>query len=412
MLVVVAMALVAIQSGVGFSERPGVPGGGLATKLYDIVGLFVLGGLDLGVPSGGPPWARALLWTAYFVAPVLTTGAILESILRTVRPDWWERRGLRGHLVVVGAGRMGMAYLEAVHEADPGRRILLVDLTPDLANVAEARSRIGVRFQQGDITHEATRASLRLDRAAGVVILTRRDLVNLEAATSIVEEHPVLRGRVVVHVADLTLKRTIVEQWSRSGGAGLPPDRVFNAHRIAAEHLVRNDLVEHFSSTEELDVVVLAGFGRFGQTILEVLMGEAGREVGEVVIVDLEAHKRLRQFDAGVQSRGRWRRHVVEGDLADPGTWELVVTCLQFDASDDPGAAPVYVVGSNNDELNLHTSLWLRAREPESRIVARCFHDSGFTRTLAADAGIEIIGVAGLLRTSLVRRHTHWFPSE
>ena len=103
---------------------------------------------------------------------------------------------------------------------------------------------------------------------------------------------------------------------------------------------------------------------------------------------------------------------MVEGDLADPGTWELVVTCLQFDASDDPGAAPVYVVGSNNDELNLHTSLWLRAREPESRIVARCFHDSGFTRTLAADAGIEIIGVAGLLRTSLVRRHTHWFPSE
>ncbi len=407
-LAVAGVALAALQLGVDFSERPGVTDAGAATKLYYVVGLFFLGGLDLGMPAGGPGVARGAMWIAYFAAPVITTGAIIEGLLLTMRPDWWMRRGLRDHIVVVGAGRIGLLYMEAIREWEPHRTILLVALEQDMADVAEARTRLGARFVQGDITHEVVRASLRLDRAAGVVLLTRHDLVNLEGATAILSEHPELRGHLLVHVADLTLKRAVAEQWRRHPGAGVAPDRVFNSHRVAAEHLVREDLQRHFSSTRALDVVVLAGFGRFGQTILEVLQEEAADEVRTVVVVDLEAHKRVRQFRAGVGDPDDWNCRVIEGDISDPGTWDLVTTCLCFEEEEAP--RPVYVLGTNSDEVNLHTAMWLRTREPDAGIVARCFSDSGFTDSVARDANLHVIGVGGLLRRTLGERHRRWFP--
>jgi voltage-gated potassium channel Kch len=410
-LATAGIALAAFQLGVGVSDRSGIPESVLSTKIYYVIGLFFLGGLDLGMPVGGPNWARSLLWITYFAAPAVTTGAIIEGLLVTVRPEWWERRGLRDHLVIVGAGRLGMLYLEAVRDVDPRRRVLLMGLEQDLANVAEARTRFGVRFQQGDIRHQAARRALRLDRASGVVVITNHDLVNLDAATAILADHPRLRDRIVVHVSDLTLARAVTEQAARSREALLSPERIFNSHRIAGEHLVRHELAEYFSATEALDVVVLAGFGRFGQTILEVLQKEAAGEVKMVVIVDLEAEKRFRQFRAEVGLRGGWKRQVLDGDLADPGTWDLVTTCLEFEQPD--GAEPlrpVYIVGSNNDEVNLHTAIWLRKRDPHARIVTRCFHASGFTRSVARDANLDVFGVADLLRDSLGRRHQDWFP--
>jgi hypothetical protein len=406
-LATAGIALAALQLGVGFSERAGVPEAPLATKIYYVLGLFFLGGLDLGTPLGGPDFARWALWTTFFGAPAITTGAIVEGFLLTVRPDWWQRLSLRDHIVVVGAGRTGMLYIEAVREWEPHRLVVLVGLEDDLPFVVEAQARLGARFQQGDITHGPTRRSLRLDRAAGVVLLTKHDLVNLDGATSILAEYPDLLGRVVVHVADLTLMRAVAAQWRRSPNKALSPDRVFNSHRVAAEHLVRQDLAPHFASTRAPDVVVLAGFGRFGQTILEVVQEEAASEVRRVIIVDLDAHRRVRQFTAGVGMAADWSCEVIDGDAGDPGTWDLVTTSLCFDPAEDP--RPIYVLGTNNDELNLQTAMWLRSQDENAGIVARCFHSSGFTDAVARDASIDVVDVASLVRRSLASRHQSWF---
>ena len=57
--------------GVEVSERD-LTGEGLLGRLYYVLGLFVLGGLDLGTPMGGPAFGRVLLWFAYFGAPLIT----------------------------------------------------------------------------------------------------------------------------------------------------------------------------------------------------------------------------------------------------------------------------------------------------------------------------------------------------
>ena len=86
LVVVVAIGVTGLTAGVELSERPGVPDSGLPAKVYYTLGLFVFGGLDLGVPRGGPLWGRVLLWVAYFAAPAITTSALLEGLLLMVRP--------------------------------------------------------------------------------------------------------------------------------------------------------------------------------------------------------------------------------------------------------------------------------------------------------------------------------------
>ena len=92
MVAVFACALVAFEVGVGTSERAAIPQAGVLTHLYYGVGLFVLGGMDLGMPTGGPVYGRVLLWVAYFLGPIVTTTAVAEGFLRMVRPEYLRRR--------------------------------------------------------------------------------------------------------------------------------------------------------------------------------------------------------------------------------------------------------------------------------------------------------------------------------
>ena len=57
-------ALFGLMTGVTLTERPYVVNAGLLTKAYYSLGLFVVGGLDIGTPVGGPLLGRIMLWIA------------------------------------------------------------------------------------------------------------------------------------------------------------------------------------------------------------------------------------------------------------------------------------------------------------------------------------------------------------
>ena len=79
-----------LASGVLLTERPGVSSSDWLTKAYYSLGLFVVGGLDLGTPDGGPLWGRIALWIAYFGSPLLMASAVIEAVLRVVAPHRWR----------------------------------------------------------------------------------------------------------------------------------------------------------------------------------------------------------------------------------------------------------------------------------------------------------------------------------
>ncbi|NCF44654.1 MAG: hypothetical protein GWP70_07515, partial [Proteobacteria bacterium] len=98
-----ALGLIAFANGAALTERPGVSQAPLLVQVYYILGLFVVGGLDLGVPSGGPMWARSMLWAAFFGAPLLTASTVVEAVLRVINPQRWLLRNLQDHVVIFGS---------------------------------------------------------------------------------------------------------------------------------------------------------------------------------------------------------------------------------------------------------------------------------------------------------------------
>lgn len=411
-----ALGLGAFQLGVDVSERPGISSAPLWTQAYYALGLFVLGGLDLGVPSSGPWVGRSMLWVAYFLAPLITTSAVIEAVLRAIDPQRLQPMGMRDHIVVVGMGRLGLLYVEALRTREPDRRVLGIDLRDGGPHIHEAEERFGVRLLCGDATSNATREAMRLDQAAGVVLVTDNDLTNLDVAAEIVDCAPKLADRVAVHLSDIGLKRTI--QRSLRGSALHDPevlavrkDYLFNAHHMAAKHLVRTDLVRHFKATAGMDVVVLAGFGRFGSTILEVLQQESRDALQLVVIVDRNAQAAERRFTTQVGFRPGFAHLAVDGDADDPATWDRV------EAAVAPRRAagmtePAYIMATDDDALNLRAALWIRERDPEARIVVRCFRASAFTHRVSAQAGLTVFGVSGLLVESMAELHESWFEGD
>lgn len=389
---VFVLTLAALAMGVVTGERPGLGDESWVAWIYYAGSLFVFGGVDLGVPTGGPLLGRVFLWTAYLAAPAITTTAVAEAFLRLVRPRWLRRR-LNDHMVIVGGGQIGRLYVNAVRSLDPAREILVAD-----------ESNLSEEFEDVDsVQLVSSRASaleaLQLERAAGLVLLTPNDLVNLELAWSAQAAYPKLR--VAVHVGDLTLLRPV-----ERAAAGSRSPQGFNTHQVTAAYLYQIHLALHFDSTEYRDVVVLAGFGRFGQTILELLLAEAEVELESVVVVAPDASARLRGFEADV---GATEVRVLGLDLDpdDPGTWERVASEVS-----ESSATPVYILCSSEELVNLRVALLLRRSLPEPRIFVRCFHRSPFLKSLANQQSFELLAFETVLREALREHYHEFFRSE
>jgi len=152
----------------------------------------------------------------------------------------------------------------------------------------------------------------------------------------------------------------------------------------------------HFEETQQRDVVVIGGFGRFAQTILELLRVTAAADLAQVIIVDAEASRLVRQFEADVPL-GDLSLVTVDGDLEDPGTWARVETSLvDFDV------APVFLLASSNEVVNLRAAMFLRGRSPRARVFARCFHRGRFGESLAEQREFELLAFEDVLREALV----------
>ncbi|MEZ4427641.1 MAG: NAD-binding protein [Nannocystaceae bacterium] len=371
--------------GAGVSERA-LADTDLGARAYYALGLFVMGGMDLGTPTGGPAIARALLWFAYFAAPTITASALLEALWRLAAPFAFRLRRLNDHTIVVGASRLSQLYLRHLRRIDRRAPVIIVEKNATHPRLEEFRARYGALVLIGDITSEATLALLRLPLARRILLLTGDDLVNLDAATRILEQVPELAKRVVLHLGNLGLLRTI--SGTRASREGV----VFNAHETAASHLVREHLLARFHSTEERDLVVLAGFGRFGQTVLHHLQLGARGCFGEVVILDTAATMRALSFAEQVGFDDDYDRQVIDGDLQDPGLWARLDREHAL-----PGRRPLIVVGSGDDSVNLAAALTLQRRYPDAYVIARSFHHSPFAAELTLDAGVHCFAVADLI---------------
>lgn len=385
---IVATGFVGFSLGGEVSERI-VPQTALP-RLYYAISLFVMGGLDLGVPSGGPNYARGLLWFSFFAAPTLTATALLEAVWRLALPMAHRLRRMHDHTVVVGAGRLGALYIRKLREQDPKAAIVLVERNADQSRLPALIARHHPTLVIGDIGSESTRSLLHLERARRVLLLTGNDFANLNAASLMLERAPHLADHIVLHVSNLSLLRNVSH--TRAARECV----FFNGHQIAAEHLVKRYLLARFEYTSRSDTVVLAGFGTFGQSVLHALQTYAADGFSELVVADRRAVRRGAAFAEQVGFAGTYARHFITGDLGDLAMWDEMDARFELSARE-----PLIVVGTDDDMTNLECAITLRHRYPDAYIIVRQFKGSPFIDELARENNLQPFPMAALIAEAM-----------
>jgi TrkA-N domain len=383
-------AIIGFEMGVSVSERPEVADAGLLTKAYYSLSLFVIGGVDLGTPQGGPLIGRMLLWLAYFGAPILAASTLFFALLRALAPQTWYLRRLKDHVVIVGDCDIALSTLRAIRRHNKEIPIVMVSSSADPIMLDEMKQTFGAIVAAGDISHDYFLEQLRLKHAKKIFLLEENSLRSYEAAAGLLQRIPGIGSRVVIHCASLRFMR------SMENTAVAKSCEIFNTYHLAAQGLVHSHMLHQFHETKSKDVVILAGFGRFGQTILEELQHSALGELDTVVIMDKDAHRRVLVADEQMEFSGRYRRELFEGDIAHPEVWDRLEQAV-----DISGENTAFVLGTGREEENLRMGLWLREKHPGAMVISRTSEESQFANEVGEEHNIINVSITQLVEEFL-----------
>lgn len=386
------LALIGFESGVTVTERPELASSGLLTKAYYALSLFVVGGVDLGTPEGGPLSGRIMVWTAYFGAPMLAAWGLISALLRALAPQSWHMKRLKNHVIVVGDGELAISYLRVLRERNRKIQVVVVCANTDPILRDELKQNFGAEVVTGDMSHEFFLRELRVERARRILLLNNNSLRSYEAASVLLNLVPGIASRVIIHCSSLRFMRSMAN--TRVANSC----HTFNTYHLAASGLVRSHMLHHFRETHSKDVVIIAGFGRFGQTVLEELQRSAAGELDTVLIIDTDAHRRVLVADEQIKFSGDYRRELFEGDIAHPEVWDQVRNKVNME-----GDNTVFVLGTGREEENLRTALWLRRKYPGAMVIARSSKESLFATEVGRDHDIVSISIAQLLEDNIPR---------
>lgn len=383
-------AIIGFEMGVSVSERPEILESSLLDKAYYSLGLFVLGGMDLGTPEGGPLIGRILLWLAYFGAPILAASTVISALLKALNPQGWFLRRLRNHVIVVGDGDIAVTTIRTIRRHNKKIPIVVISNSSDQVMLEELRQNYGAIVVSGDITHEFFLDQLHVGEASKIFLLEKNSLRNYEAASALLDRLPMIGEKIKIHCSNLRFMR------SMENSPVAQRCEIFNTYHLAASGLVRSYMLQQFHDTASKDVVVLAGFGRFGQTILEELQRSALSELETVAIIDIDAHRRVLVADEQMEFSGLYQRELFEGDIAHPEVWERLDQTI-----DISGENTAFVLGTGREDENLRLGLWLRQKYPGAMVVTRTSQESLFATEIAQEQNIVNISITELVENHL-----------
>ncbi|MGW5325257.1 NAD-binding protein [Streptomyces sp. NPDC004014] len=183
----------------------------LAVALWVVTGIHPLGAfyltlLDLFAiddPAIGRSLGRQILQllsglVGLLLLPVLLA-AVLEGLgtFRTASALRKPPRGLGGHVVLLGLGKIGTRVLTRLRELDIP--VVCVEADPEARGLATAR-RLRVPVVLGDVTQEGVLEAAKIHRSYALLAVTSADTTNLEAVLYARSVRPDLR--VVLRLYD------------------------------------------------------------------------------------------------------------------------------------------------------------------------------------------------------------------
>ncbi|MEV5873542.1 NAD-binding protein [Streptomyces sp. NPDC052101] len=165
---------------------------------YTLLDLFAIDNPAIGAPLGRQILQLLSGLVGLLMLPVLLA-AVLEALgtFRTASALRKPPRGLGGHVVLLGLGKIGTRVLTRLRELNIP--VVCVESDPEARGLATAR-RLRVPVVLGDVTQEGVLESAKIHRAYALLAVTSADTTNLEAVLYARSVRPDLR--VVLRLYD------------------------------------------------------------------------------------------------------------------------------------------------------------------------------------------------------------------
>jgi Trk K+ transport system NAD-binding subunit len=275
-----------------------------------------------------------------------------------------------------------------LRKADPDVAVVVIDDNVEPVRVQELEQTFDAVVVIGEIKHEFLLAELGVERAARVVLLGDNDFQAFEAASRILRQFP--DTHLTLHCHNLRFLRAMQDTSVARLSA------TFNSYHLAAASLVRQSLLNHFKRTQAQDVVVLAGFGRFGQTILEELEDQAINEINQVALIDVDAERRILVAEEQERLGDSYQRLVFEGNISNPEVWQKLVSRVDLNQNE-----PTIILGTGSTEDNLRTALWIKRKYANALVFARTNDQSALAVEVGAEHDINCFSIKQLMEDNL-----------
>ena len=296
-LLVFILALLAFNNGVYLEDKPNICTDTLFVQIYYTIGLFLLAGIDFGMPMGGSEFYRILLYISYFLAPLITVLAVIEAVLKTIGTDYLKRP-YKNHVVIVGASKQaisiihGWSYPELqTNKTDyyqAGKtKIIVVEKDPNntkLEYFRELNKKQKIEIIIGDINHSSILNRLNVKQALWCIVTTNSDILNINISLKFHHDFDFNVEAIITLIEDNDLSVDLLNT------DAISKLNVVSTHRSLANCF----LYRYIQTFFYLENLVIFGFGRFGQNILESLSGSITFK--NLIIIDPYAEKKYNNW--------------------------------------------------------------------------------------------------------------------
>ena len=365
----------------------------ITANLFCVFCQFLLAGSEFGIPVSGPQWALSLMWFVYFAAPLSTVILGAERLVQIIEKENWKVSSFKNHYVIFGYDAISASYLRRLRSKDQKSRIILVDDRLEPPQKRDLVNRFSLIAIDGTASLQTLSENLRLQFVKKVCIFKDADFDAFDSATFILQKWPELEGKIIVQSGDLRFVRSLKNS-DLSRRCVL-----FNSYNLAASVLVSSALITHFKERPETDLVVIAGYGRFGQSMLALLHEKASSSVRQVVIIDQDAETQVSIAKEEEQSIEDFVVTVITGDVTHPTVWSEVAVQANLSLG-----SPTIVLATGNAKANLNTAITLKNRYPNASLFTRTQEPNLFVDQVARDEGLNAFSIDRLVENGLPQR--------
>lgn len=240
----------------------------LIAAAYCSLSLFIMGGIDIGNPTGEALWIKSLLWVSYVLAP-LVSASYLTTLIQKKLLDRIPNR-ISNHTAILGFGRNGSLLYDFHRESNPIDNIIIVDkIAP--ANKDEYTNDPSTWLIEKDFLTIDTLKMIKIEKAARIYITTNKDFVNVVSLSVLLDYFEGKKmPRIICQISDPFFRKDVKKIYETAGK--IDNIEFYNGYKSACEYLLKQYIATQLLPEEQY-LHVFLGYGNFAFCLHEVMLG-------------------------------------------------------------------------------------------------------------------------------------------